>query len=76
MCGLGVFAFASADYGRQYLYTGALGKTHDLIHDLVYGLLAYLLAAFGAMGGAYSRPKKAEIVIYLRNRTHGGARVF
>ena len=72
---LGVLALARAHDGGQDLDARALRPGHDLVDNLVYGLLAYLLAALRAVRDADTRPEEAQVVVYLRHRAHGGARV-
>ena len=72
---LGVLALARAHDRREDLDARTLRPGEDLVDDLVYGLLADLLTALGAVRYAYARPEQAQIVVDLRHRAHGGARV-
>ena len=68
-----MLALAAPHHRRHHLNTGTLRQGHDLVDDLIHRLLADLPAALGAVGHAYPRPQKPQIVIDLRHRTHGGA---
>ena len=72
---LRVLALAPAHDGGQHLNPRPLREGENLVDDLVDRLLADLLAALGAVRRADARPEKAQIVIDLRHRAHGGARV-
>ena len=73
---LGVLTLPGAHDRGKYLYSCALGQLHYPVNYLVDALLLYLPAALRAVRHAYPRPEKAEIVVYLRDRAHCGARVF
>ena len=64
------------DHRGQHLNPGALGQGHDLVDDLIHRLLADFFAALGAVGGPHPGPEKAEVVVNLRHRPHGGPGVF
>jgi len=72
---LGVLALLAADDRGKDLELRPLRQRRHLVNDLVNGLLADLLAAFGAVGGAAPGIQQAQVIMYLRHRTHGGAGV-
>ena len=72
---LGVLALAAAHHRGHHLDTGALGQGQYLVDDLIHRLAAYLLAAVGAVGRTHPGPQQTQIVVDLRHRAHGGARV-
>ena len=71
-----VFTLAGAHHRGHHLYARALGQRQHLIDDLIDGLLANLLAAHGAVRHAGARVEQAQVVVDLRDRAHGRARVF
>ena len=71
-----VFALAAHDHGRQDERALALAQAQDLVGHLVGGTLLDLAAALGAMGHAYAREQKTQIVVDLGGGAHGGSRVF
>ena len=52
--------------------SGCPRQGEDLVDDLVDGLLADLLAALGAVGVPTRAQRRAEVVVDLRHRAHGG----
>ena len=70
-----VLPLPGTDHGGENLDARPLRQLQNLVDDLVNGLLADLLAADGAVGGAHTGPEKAEVVVNLRHRAHGGAGV-
>ncbi len=57
------------------LQPGTLGQAHDLVDDLPGGLRSHCAAATGAMRCAHPGVQQAQVVVQLRHRPHGGARV-
>ena len=72
---LGKFAFPAAHDGRDYHYPAPLGQRRYLVGYLIDRLPDYFLAALGTMGNADTRIEQTQIVIYLRDRAHGRARI-
>ena len=72
---LRMLALAGAHHRGQHLHAGALGVFLHGVHHLVHRLLADFFAALGAVGNADARPQKAQVVVNLRHRAHGGAGV-
>ena len=71
-----MLALLSPDHRGKDNKPGPLAQRFNPVHDLVDGLAGDLLAALGAMGNTHSGPQKAKIIIYFRNRTHGGTGIF
>ena len=72
---LRVFALAAAHHGRENQNFRALRQRHHLIHNLVDRLLLNHAPALRAMRRARARVEQAQVVVNLRHRAHGGARV-
>ena len=68
-------SFSSAHDRRQKLNLRPLRKRHNLIRHLVYGLTPDLTSALRTVRNADSRVKKTEIIVDLRDRSHGGTRI-
>ena len=73
---LGVLPLLPPDDRGHHLDAGGLGQGQDLVHDLIDRLLVDLLAALGTMGRSDPRPQKAQIVVDLGHRAHGGPGIF
>ena len=71
-----VFALSGANDRRQDLHARRLRQRRDLIDDLVDRLAADLLAALRAVRHADTRPEQTQIVVDLRDRADGRARIF
>ena len=71
-----VLAFARTDDRRKDLHARRLRQRRDLIDDLVDRLAADLLAALRAVRHADTRPQQTQIVVDLRDRADGRARIF
>ena len=70
-----VSALLPAHNGREHHKARALLKRHYAVDYGIRGLHRYLLAAHGAMRNTDACVKKTEVIVYLRDRAHGGARV-
>ena len=72
---LHVLALPGADHRGQDLDALTLWQRSDGVHHLIDRLLFDLFTALGAVGDAGTGIQKAQVVMDLRHRAHGGARV-
>ena len=72
---LAMLALAAADHRRQQYHPAALGEAHHGVDDLVQRLLLDGSAADVAVRVADAGIQQAQVVVDLRYRAHGGARV-
>ena len=72
---LAVLALLAAHDRREHQKARALRHGQHLVDDLVDALAADLSAAFRAVRHARARPEQAQMVVDLRHRAHGRARV-
>ena len=72
---LQVFAFAIPDDRGQDHQLAAFRHGHHLVDHLAHGLGFQRLAVVRAAGFAGAGEQQAQVVVYLGNGTHSGARV-
>ena len=72
---LAVFALAVADHGGEQIAAHPLLHRHDGIDHVLHLLRLDRLAGGGGIGRADAGEEKAEVVVDLRHRADGGARV-
>ena len=72
---LGVGALLAPHQGSQQLITGALGQEQDLVDHLIDRLGADRPIALGAVGFTRTAKQQPQVVLDLRDRANGGARV-
>ena len=70
-----VFALPAPDQGTEHLHPRSFRTLADGIHDFVHRLLPDFPAAFRAVRNAHPRPQQTKIVMNLRHRSHGRARI-
>ena len=70
-----VLALLAADDRRKQLHARLFRQRHQPVDDLVDGLLMDLFSAFRAVRRADARPEQTHIVVDLRDRADGRARV-
>ena len=70
-----VLALLAADDRREQLHARLFRQRHQPVDDLVDGLLMDLFSAFRAVRRADARPEQTHIVVDLRDRADGRARV-
>ena len=70
-----ILAFATLHYGCQYLEPCSLFELHHLVDDLLRGLFSETLAIIHAMLDPDAGKEQAQIVVYLGDGAHSGARV-
>ena len=69
------FRLAVLDERAQHEEAGAVRQRQDAVHDLLHAHARDLAAALGAVRVADAREQQAEVVVDLRHRADGGARV-
>ena len=72
---LHVFALAVVDDGRQQHQSRALGHGQYLVDHLAHGLSFQRRVVVRAAGDAGAGKQQAQVIVYLRHRSHGRARV-
>ena len=72
---LHVSALLAPHHGRQQLIAGALREGEDLVHHLIDGLGPDRAVALGAVGFARTAEEEPQVILNLRDRAHGGARI-
>ena len=72
---LGMLALAGTHDGREQLELGALGQRQDGGHHLIDALLADFAPAHRAMRRTRAGIQQAQVIVNLRHRAHGRARV-
>ena len=73
---LDVFALSAADDRRKYLDFCARFKLHNSVNDCIHALTGNLSSADGAVRYTDPRIEQSQIIIYFRNRSDRGARIF
>ena len=70
-----MLALASPDHRREYLEPGPVGERENRVHDVLDRLAFDRSAALVAVRSADPGEQQAHVVVYLRDRADGGARV-
>ncbi len=68
-------AFSCTHHGTPHRHSVTLQVPEDVVHDLLNGAPRHFAPTFWAVGLAHAGPKQAEVILNLRDRGHGGARV-
>ena len=68
-------AFSCTHHRAPDRHRVALQVPEDVVDDLLNGAPRHFAPTFWAVGFAHAGPKQAEVILNLRDRGHGGARV-
>ena len=71
-----VHTLFAAYHRREHHKARTLGKHHYAVDYLIDGLLTYLLTAYGTVRYTDASVKQTKVVVYLRDRSDGRARIF